>query len=254
MKITILGCGTSTGVPTITGDWGVCDKNNLKNYRTRQSVIINYNNKNVLIDTSTDMRYQFLREKIKKLDAILFTHAHADHCHGLDDVRDFYLKSNKRIPIFANKSTMDELYKKFNYMFDGKVDKQLTYPALIESLIIKDSFDLFGKKIIPFEQDHGIMESLGFRIDDFAYSTDVVNLNEDAFETLNGTKIWLVECLQKEEHKTHAWLEKTLSWIEKIKPEKAYLIHMNNYIDYNDILKYLPENVLPAYDGLTINL
>jgi len=255
MKVTVLGCGTSGGVPTITGDWGVCDPDQPKNRRTRQSVCLHYNDKNVLIDTSPDLRAQLLRERIQSVDAVLYTHAHADHCHGIDDLRDIYFKRDKkRIPVYTCGQTLKELYQKFPYLFSQTYDPASLYPALFDEYVIEGEFDLFGKKVLPFKQNHGSIKTLGFRIEQFAYSTDVVELDAQAFEALRGVEVWLVDCLQLHPHLTHAWLARTLEWIDIVQPRYAYLIHMNKNIDYQVIQKKLPDHVRPAYDGLVLDL
>lgn len=258
MKVRILGCGPSGGVPLVGGIWGKCDPQNPKNRRTRTSCLITHQGKNILIDTSPDLRQQLLTAGVSKIDAVLYTHEHADHTHGIDELRPLHFGNQKQsIPIYTDPKTLYRLISNFNYLFDPKRDelRPKLYPSILKAHAIDtDSFELCGLNVQPFMQDHGYSTTLGFRINDIAYSTDVVRLDEQAFQVLKGVKLWLVDCLGEKQRPTHSHLEQTLSWIEQVKPERAILIHMNQELDYEALRQKLPAGVEPAFDGLEIEM
>ena len=251
MKITVLGCGSSGGVPLIGGNWGACDPHNPRNRRTRVSILVEQADTTLLVDTSPDMRQQLLDCGLKKLDAVLYTHAHADHAHGIDELRSINWLTQKPVDIYADPKTMEELATRFAYIFKGAGAGNYYKPSVTPHEIT-GPFSVGSIAVTPFTQNHGAINSLGFRFGDFAYSTDVHALDDAAFETLRGVKIWLVDCVRPEPHPTHSHLEQTLAWIEKVKPARAYLTHMNHQMDYADLMATLPKGVEPAYDGLVI--
>ena len=256
IKVNILGCGSSSGVPAIGNNWGRCDPKNPKNRRMRSSVLIKSSSTTVLIDATPDLRQQLLNSNVKHIDAVLITHAHADHIHGIDDFRFLNLIMKKHIQLFATEFVLDQIKKKFGYVFeDLKPEASGFYykPCLIPNKLQRNFF-INDLKIMSFKQDHGFGETTGFRINNIGYSTDVVNLDEEAFRILEGIDLWIVDCLQINPHKSHAHLEKTLSWIKKVKPKKAVLTHMNIFTDYAEISEKLPNNCVPGYDGLIINI
>jgi phosphoribosyl 1,2-cyclic phosphate phosphodiesterase len=252
MKITVLGCGSSGGVPLIGNNWGACDPADPRNRRTRVSILIEDQSETILVDTSPDMRQQLLACNVQTLSAVLFTHAHADHCHGIDELRSINWLIKKPIDIYAGATTMAELRLRFDYIFGG-TKPDVFYKPSVNQHIISGPFTIEGLQIIPFEQDHGHLTTLGFRIGDFAYSTDVKALNEAAFDCLKGIKVWIVDGIREQPHPTHSHLEQTLQWIKRVKPEQAYLTHMNETMDYAELVKKLPSHVRPAYDGLVIS-
>lgn len=251
MKITVLGCGSSGGVPLIGGNWGMCDPANPRNRRTRVSILVEQGDTTLLVDTSPDLRQQALACGLRKLDAILFTHAHADHCHGIDEVRSINWLMQKPIDVYADPVTMGELGKRFNYIFSHEGQGTYYRPSII-AYEIAGAFKVGDVDIVPFAQDHGYSTTLGYRFGDFAYSTDVHRLDEKAFTALQGIKTWVVDCVQMEEHPTHSHLAQTLAWIERVKPERAFLTHMSHKLDYDALCAILPAHVRPAYDGLVI--
>jgi phosphoribosyl 1,2-cyclic phosphate phosphodiesterase len=253
MKITILGCGTSSGVPSIGNNWGACDPSESKNHRLRVSILVEEGDTTLLVDTSPDMRQQLLNCNLQKLDGVLYTHAHADHCHGIDDLRSINWLTQKPVAIYADAITMEELRTKFSYIFEGNKTIAEFYRPGIVPHIIDGKFTIKDIEVTPFLQRHAPnLMSLGFRFGDFAYSTDAHKLDDVAFEALRGIKVWVVDCVREKPHPTHSHLEQTLEWIARVKPERAFLTHMNNSMDYATLRAKLPDAVEPAYDGLVI--
>ena len=251
MKITILGCGASGGVPLITGEWGSCNPNNPKNRRRRASVLVQTKGKNILIDTSPDLRMQLLDAGVGNIDLVLYTHDHADHISGLDDLRQIYAKYLQPIPVYADHGSLNRLRKSYRYAL---VTMDSLYPAFLEGRELEDVIDFEGIQIIPYLQYHGHRSSFGFRIGDFAYSTDLIELPEESYDVLQDIKIWVVDCLRDEPHVSHANVEQTLKMIKKVKPQEAILTHMTHHLDYDDINARTPPNVTPAYDGMVLEL
>lgn len=254
MIITILGCGPSQGVPSINGGWGNCDPLNPKNYRRRSSLLIEIKEKNFLIDTSPDIRDQLIHSKTTHLDALFYTHAHADHLHGIDEIRAINQLMQAPIPTYADIETLNIIKERFGYVLEHPKDGVFYRPCLTPHEI-KDSFNIHDVKIKTFEQDHGHgMRSIGYRINDLGYSTDVVALDQKAFDILKGVKVWIVDCLREKQHKTHSHLKQTLEWINVVKPELAILTHMGPDLDYDTLFNNLPDGVLPAYDGMVMQI
>lgn len=254
VRITVLGCGSSAGVPLIGCECAVCTSGNPRNNRTRASVLVETLGRRILIDTSPDLRQQALRHGIKTVDAVLFTHEHADHTHGLDDVRSFNFHSGDAVPIFGDALTLELLKQRFAYAFQPKPENIWFRPCLIPNLIAEPlrEFEVAGVRVLPFGQKHGKFRTLGFRIGDFAYSTDCDRLTEESFAALQGVKIWMVDCLRYEASYNHASLELALEWVERVKPELAVLTHMAHDFDYDTLLNSLPQGIIPAYDGLSL--
>lgn len=252
MKVTILGCGSSGGVPLIGNRWGNCDPGNPKNRRLRVSVLVEEGDSTLLIDTSPDMRQQVLACNLQRLTAVLYTHAHADHCHGIDELRSVNWLTKKPVDVFADAATMQDLETRFDYIFGGTKPDKFYKPA-VEPHVINGPFKIGSINIVPFAQGHtATSQSLGFRLNDFAYSTDVHALDDAAFAALKGVKAWVVDCVREEPHPTHSHLAQTLEWIARVKPERAYLTHMNETLDYAALAAKLPAGVWPAHDGLII--
>jgi phosphoribosyl 1,2-cyclic phosphate phosphodiesterase len=254
MKVTILGCGGSTGVPMVGDVWGECDPNNPKNIRLRSSVLVEEGDTTLLIDSSPDLRAQLLREKVKNITAVLYSHAHGDHCHGIDDLRAVSILTGKMIDVYGDQGTIEELLERFEYMFRTPKGMEGFYKPVLIPHILNGMVEIAPLKIIPFEQDHTNMKTLGYRIGKFAYSTDCKSLSDEAFETLAGIDLWVVDCVRRREHPTHSHLEQTLAWIERVKPKQALLTHMGTDLDYEALCKELPAHIRPAYDGLRIAL
>jgi phosphoribosyl 1,2-cyclic phosphate phosphodiesterase len=262
MKVTLLGTGASAGVPMIggadgSGDWGDCDPAEPKNRRTRSSIVIETSeNKRLLVDTSPDMRTQLLDCRIPGVDAILYTHAHADHITGLDDVRILNRIANRPLPAFATADTLAEMTYRFAYAF-RPWDPPYFYRPVLEAKPVKpgDIVDVHGLSVRVFAQNHGKVETLGLRIGDFGYSTDVVALDETAFEALKGLDTWVVDCfLRQEVHWTHANLSIVLSWVERLRPRRTVLTHMGIEMDWAWMQANLPTGIEAGYDGMVLRV
>jgi phosphoribosyl 1,2-cyclic phosphate phosphodiesterase len=260
LRVTILGSGSSGGVPRIggpdgQGDWGACDPNEPKNRRRRCSILVERGGTQLLVDCSPDMREQLIAARVSRLDAVFITHDHADQCHGLDDLRMVAQNMMRRVPVYTEEQTLRTLTQRFDYCFTSKGG----YPAILDKHLIERPFKALtieGKggpiEVLPFDQDHGGMTSLGFRFGPIAYSSDVVGLDDAAFAALEGVDVWIVDALRYRPHPTHAHVDLTLSWIAKVKPRRAILTNLHIDIDYATLKRSLPEGVEPAYDGLEI--
>jgi phosphoribosyl 1,2-cyclic phosphate phosphodiesterase len=252
----MLGCGPSWGVPKIGGGWGACDPLNPRNRRSRVSVLVEEGGASLLIDTSPDLREQLLAARVRRIDAVLYTHTHADHLHGIDDLRSVNQLMQSAIPVHASAPSLAEIERRFGYVFTpvqpGR--QSVYYKPVLEPHEIAGPFTAAGVSVIPFRQDHGFSETLGFRIGAFAYSTDVIALDEAAFATLAGVEVWIVDCIRRREHVTHAHLAKTLGWIARVRPRRAVLTHMDESLDYATLCRELPAGVEPGHDGLVIEL
>jgi phosphoribosyl 1,2-cyclic phosphate phosphodiesterase len=255
MRITVLGSGGSAGVPLIGGDWGACDPANPKNRRRRPSILVEDRNVRVLVDSGPDVREQLIAAGVTWLSAVVYTHSHADHTHGMDDLRGINIAMGKPLDAYADRGTLDDLMHRFGYCFTPIKPGANFYKPMLVVHEIDGPFSVGGMEILPFEQDHGWMKSLGFRFGDFAYSTDVVRLDEAAFSALKGVDTWIVDCARiAPPHPVHAHLETTLEWIRRVRPRRAYLTHMNQTVDYDNLMRLLPPGVEPAYDGLVIEM
>jgi phosphoribosyl 1,2-cyclic phosphate phosphodiesterase len=254
MRVTVLGCGPSWGVPAIGGFWGRCDPQDPRNRRRRVSVLVETRDRVLLIDTSPDLREQLIDAGTRRLDAVLLTHAHADHLHGIDDLRAVNRLMRAPIPFYLDRAALAEIRERFPYVFDPPpADGRFYKPSLIAHEI-DGPFSVCGINIVPFEQDHGFSTTLGFRIGAMAYSTDVTELDERAFSAVAGVELWIVDCMRREPHPTHSHLAKTLSWIARVRPRRAVLTHMDSSLDYAELLRELPPGVEPGQDGLVVEL
>ena len=254
MKVTVLGCGASWGVPAIGPDWGRCDPADPRNRRRRCSVLVESRGSVLLIDTSPDLREQLIDARVRQVDAVLLTHAHADHLHGIDDLRMVNRSMKQPIPVYANDATLEELSRRFGYVLRPVGPEGRFYKPTLEEQEITGPFCAADIPIVPFEQDHGFSTTLGFRIGPFGYSTDVTELDDAAFAALAGVELWIVDCLRREPHPTHSHLAKTLDWIARVRPRRAVLTHMDQNFDYRELSAELPEGIEPGYDGLVIEL
>jgi phosphoribosyl 1,2-cyclic phosphate phosphodiesterase len=256
VKVTILGCGGSGGVPLITGDWGRCNPANPKNRRRRVSALVEQSDTTILIDTSPDLRAQFLDAGATRLDAVLYTHEHADHSHGIDELRALGHGRSAPIPAYGTAETLALLRQRFRYIFEQSGDgSAVLYRPLLEARPVRGPFVIDGIAVTPFVQDHGYgATTTGYRIGGMAYSTDVVGLDDAAFAVLRDLDLWIVDCLRDDPHPTHAHFELTLTWIARAKPKRAVLTHLNHLLDYDDLASRCPPGVEPGYDGLVVEI
>tara|TARA_B100001093_G_C26837307_1_gene1018954 strand:+ start:1147 stop:1917 length:771 start_codon:yes stop_codon:yes gene_type:complete len=256
MKFIILGCGSSMGVPRSDGFFGKCDPKNPKNYRSRCSALIKTESETILIDTSPDLRQQLINNKINNIDKVFYSHMHADQTHGINDLRVFYLKNKKTIPVFADNQTKKYLLSSFKYCFTNNSNE---YPAILElNSINKKLFVHDGKKRIvvkPIKVKHGSVNSICYILDKkLAYISDVSNINTKDYYHFKNLKYLIIDCLWFKYHPSHLNLEKSLKLIKLFKPYKAILTNLHSDLDYNYLKKILPKNILPAFDGLSLNL
>lgn len=254
MKITFLGTGTSQGIPVIGSDHPVCLSQDPKDKRLRVSVLIEIDNKAYVIDCGPDFRQQMLRENCKSIDGILFTHEHADHVMGLDDIRPFYFRQGD-VPIYAHRRVLNSLKKRFDYIFETN-NKYPGAPAVICNEIIEgESFHLKNAVVIPINGFHNKLQVFGFRIRNFAYLTDMKTVYEDEVQKLKNLDVLVVNALRKEQHRSHFNLEEALEFIKIVNPKTAYLTHISHIMGFHqEIQQELPNNVFLAYDGLQLKL
>ena len=259
MQVTILGCGGSAGVPHIggadgTGDWGACDPGEPRNRRTRSSIVIaDGQGERLLIDTGPDLRGQLLACGVPQVNAILFTHAHADHITGLDDVRILNRIAGRPLPAYGTQRTLDELAHRFDYAFKPWKPPGFYRPVLETHVVaFGQTVEIAGLVLRLFEQDHGYVPTLGLRAGPFGYSTDVLTLNEAAFAALEGVDTWMVGCFQRHAHSTHAQLSRVLDWAARLGARRTILTHMGPDMDWAWLRDHLPPGVEPACDGMVL--
>ncbi len=258
LSFKILGCGSSGGVPRLGGNWGDCDPSNRKNHRSRCSLLVELLSSEgvtrVLIDTSPDMRSQLLKANVGKLDGVVYTHEHADHVHGIDDLRMIFFNMRKRINVWADTKTQEALLKKFGYTFMQAEGSP--YPPILEMATIDGQFSIEGPggeiTFNPFEVQHGTITSLGLRIDDVTYIPDISEMNKEAWKHIKKTNIWILDALRRTPHQSHTHLSQSLEWIKKSGVKKGILTNMHIDMDYETLLHELPSNVEPAYDGMRL--
>ena len=255
IKFIILGCGSSFGVPRPDGFFGNCDPKVKKNIRTRCSALIKTSNKNILIDTSPDLRFQLISNKIKNIDTVFYSHLHADQTHGINDLRVFYLKNNKKIPVFADKSTKKYLKSTFAYCFKKNID----YPPTLDLKNMKSRhfFNYFNNKVSirTVKVKHGKIKTVSFIINKkCAYVNDVNLIYPKDLNYFKNLKFFIIDCLRYEEHPCHYNLKQVLNLIKIITPKKTILTNLHADLDYKSLIKQLPKNVVPAYDGMTLLL
>lgn len=259
MQLTMLGCGTSSGVPRLggadgAGNWGACDPANPKNRRRRVSVLVEAAGQRVLVDCGPDFREQMLAARTAHLDAVIITHDHADHAHGIDDLRQIFHAMQRPVALWASAATLDVLTCRFDYVFAGAAG----YPATCTAHVLDAPVWLGDLLITPFAQLHGDIESTGVRFDhagkSLAYSTDVKGFDARADAALAGLDLWVVDALRREPHPTHSHLAQTLAWIDQRRPRRAVLTHMDQSLDHAALCRELPAGVEPGHDGMVITL
>ncbi|KGM86579.1 Metal-dependent hydrolase of the beta-lactamase superfamily I [Roseovarius mucosus DSM 17069] len=258
MRFTILGCGSSGGVPRLGGHWGECDPTNPRNTRRRCSLLIERESEGgitrVLIDSSPDLRAQLLDAGVGALDAVVYTHSHADHVHGIDDLRMIVFNMRQRLPVWADGDTQNALYARFGYAFVQPKDSP--YPPILDMNTIDGPFEIEGAggtiRLEPFQVNHGSIDALGFRVGDLAYLPDVAAIPEDVWPVLSGLDCWVLDALRRTPHPTHAHLALSLEWIARAAPRRAVLTNMHIDLDYQTVEEETPAHVTPAYDGMIL--
>jgi len=253
LEVTFLGTGTSQGIPIIGLDHPVCHSDDPRDKRLRVSVLIQWNNRNILIDCGPDFRQQMLSNNVKKIDAILYTHEHNDHTAGLDDIRPFFFRQGD-IPIFAHERVLNSLKRKFDYIFTSE-NRYPGAPAVEEHIVQNKTFEFQGLKITPIDFMHNQLQVFGYRLEHFAYLTDIKSINEKEISKLKGLKVLVVSALRREPHHSHFNLDEALKFVELVKPEKAYFTHISHMLGFHEeVEKELPDNVQLAYDNLKIEI
>jgi phosphoribosyl 1,2-cyclic phosphate phosphodiesterase len=268
LEVTILGCGASAGVPRADGNWGACDPDEPRNRRSRCSLLVRRRSPDgetsvigaetsVIVDAAPEFRLQATAAGVRRLDALLLTHDHADQCHGIDDIRAFAIHQRARIACWSDVATRATLMSRFGYVFEGEG----IYPAIADLNLVPahgQAWEIVGPSgpipVTTFDQDHGPVRSLGYRFGSIAYSSDLVDLPEASFAALEGLDLWIVDALRYTPHPTHAHLDKTLAWIARVRPRRAILTNMHIDLDYGELVRRLPAGVAPAYDGLAVEV
>jgi phosphoribosyl 1,2-cyclic phosphate phosphodiesterase len=258
LRFTILGCGSSGGVPRLGGHWGECDPTNPRNTRRRCSLLIERESESgitrVLIESSPDLRAQLLDAGVGALDAVVYTHSHADHVHGIDDLRMIVFNMRQRLPVWADGDTQNALYARFGYAFVQPKDSP--YPPILDMNTIDGPFEIEGAggtiRLEPFQVNHGSIDALGFRVGDLAYLPDVAAIPEDVWPVLSGLDCWILDALRRTPHPTHAHLALSLEWIARAAPRRAVLTNMHIDLDYQTVEEETPAHVTPAYDGMIL--
>jgi phosphoribosyl 1,2-cyclic phosphate phosphodiesterase len=262
VKFTILGCGSSGGVPRPALGWGVCDPNNPKNRRRRTSLLVEQRNgggvTRVLIDTSPDLREQLLDADADWLNGVLYTHEHADHTHGIDDLRGFFLKQRQLIDVYLDERTGETLRERFGYCFETPPGSE--YPPIVREhrLAAGQTITITGQggsiAALPVLQEHGDIASFGFRFGSVGYSCDLSGMPHDSAAALGGLDVWIVDALRERPHPSHFSVSDALAWIERLRPRRAILTNLHSDLDYEALRKKLPPNVIPAFDGMAFEV
>ncbi len=258
LRFTILGCGSSGGVPRLGGHWGDCDPDNPRNRRRRCSLLVERETEagttTVLIDTAPDMREQLLDTGTGRLDGVVYTHAHADHVHGIDDLRQIVFNMRARLTVWADGDTQNALMSRFGYAFVQPAGSP--YPPILEMQTIDGEFAILGPggeiRFSPFRVGHGSIDALGFRIGDLAYLPDVATIPDAAWPMLEGLDCWILDALRRTPHPTHSNLENSLAWIARMRPRRAVLTNMHIDLDHDQVARETPDHVTPAHDGMII--
>jgi phosphoribosyl 1,2-cyclic phosphate phosphodiesterase len=254
VKLRILGCGTSFGVPRIGNDWGKCDPAEPRNRRRRVSILVEHEDVRVLVDTGPDLREQLLDADVHRLDAVIWTHDHADHTHGIDDLRALVVGRNAPIRGYAREKTLDSLRTRFAYAFEGANG----YSSVIQGAVMPDRLTIGGIEIRAVDQPHGSITSAGLRFEaggrSIGYATDCHEMTEEMAAMFDRLDVWVVDALRRKPHPSHPHVDRALDWVSKVRPSRSILTHMDNSLDYQTLLAELPETVEPGYDGLEISL
>lgn len=254
MKLRVLGCGTSSGVPRIGNDWGACDPAEPRNRRRRVSILVEHEGTRILVDTAPDLREQLIDARVSRLDGVIWTHDHADHCHGIDDLRAVFHTQGGPVAGYARTDTLATLTRRFAYVFEGKGG----YPAIVDAGVLPDRLEIGGILVRAVDQPHGAITSAGLRFDagghSIGYATDAAALTDAMAALFRGVDVWVVDALRRRPHPTHPHLALALQWIATVQPGRAILTHMDNSMDYRTLLDELPAGVDPGFDGMEIVL
>lgn len=260
-RLTILGCGSSGGVPRVGNDWGKCDPSNPKNRRRRCAALVDKPGERgrtrLLIDTGPDLREQLLEASVGALHGVLYTHDHADHTHGIDDLRAVVYRMKRRIDVWFDAATRDSVFARFGYCFETPAGRD--YPAILQAhdLSIGSPIEIDGPggpiQALPIRQYHGNIDTVGFRIGAMAYSPDISGLPEDSLQHLQDLDVWVVDALRYHPHPAHFTVDQALEWIERVRPKRAILTHLHVDLDYETLRRKLPRGVEPAYDGMQLD-
>nr|WP_167954367.1 MBL fold metallo-hydrolase [Sphingomonas jejuensis] len=249
----MLGCGTSSGVPRIGGDWGSCDPAEPRNHRRRVSILVETATTRILVDTGPDLRAQLLDAGVADVDAVIWTHDHADHCHGIDDLRQVYHARGRPVEGFARVDTLDALRHRFGYVFDGRHG----YPPTVRGQVLLDELAIGDVLVRVVDQPHGSISSAGLRFEadgvSAAYATDFHIMTDEMLDLYRGVDLWIVDALREREHPSHPTLSAALRYIRAVSPRLAVLTHMDQSMDYRSLCERLPAGVVPGHDGLVID-
>ena len=252
MRVRILGCGTSTGVPKIGNEWGSCDPHEPRNSRLRTSILVESAGKRMLVDCGPDLRQQLLAAEVSRLDGVIVTHAHGDHCHGIDELRPVSQAIERPVPLHARAAVLDELQQRFGYTF-ARSD---FYRPIVEARELGQELSFGNTRVRFVDQPHGGPTSLGMRFNEgtysAAYAIDFSDLTDDMAALYEGADVWIADCLTRRPHPTHAHLDAVLGWARELRVGQLYLVHMGNGLDYRTLVAELPDWAAPAYDGLEI--
>ncbi len=253
MKVTILGCGSSAGVPNLYRQYGDCDPNNPKNNRCRTSLLLEKDGFNLLFDTPPEIRLELQKAGFPDIHSLVFTHMHADHTAGINDLKTFgYIRP---LTAYLSEADLEEFYRRFNYLITGEKELDMFTKGFdLHPIKVNETVEIGPFSVHFLDQQHGAGHSLGFRIGNFAYSTDVNEMPEETFSALAGIDTWVLGCVSVKENGKHLHLAKALKWIERIKPRRVYLTHMGTTMDYETLCKILPDFVRPAHDGLSFEV
>lgn len=260
LTVTILGCGGSGGVPLLGGrdgggEWGDCDPAEPRNRRTRSSIMLQGPaGGRLLVDAGPDLRQQLLAGRFGTFDAVVFTHAHADHILGIDDIRQVNRNLGRAIDAWGTRTTLQKLDDRFDYAFIGPTEFFFRPALEPKRIAFGDRFETAGMAVEVFRQDHGVMDTLGLRVGRFGYSTDVVNLPEESLAALEGLDTWVVGCFQRAPHHVHANLDRVKEWVARLRPRRTVLTHMGPAMDYRSLLRDLPPGIEPGYDGMVLEV
>jgi phosphoribosyl 1,2-cyclic phosphate phosphodiesterase len=255
MKVRVLGCGTSSGVPRIGNDWGSCDPSNPRNRRSRAAILADIAGERLLVDCGPDLREQLLAARVGTVDRVLITHDHADHCHGLDDLRQLAQNKGAAVPVWGRPEVLARLANRFGYAFHGTRD----YPPVLESRPIEGDWTLSDGAAVRFvDQPHGRIESLGLRLDEggkgLSYAIDFHDLSEAMAALYEGSDVWIADCLRVRPHPSHAHLDRVLGWARDLRVGQLMLSHMDNSMDEAELARVLPDWAAPAWDGMKVEL